>query len=365
MALLDLGEIDTALAQLQAAVVLAPRDPQARYNLANGFWANQQIPEAIRLYEIALDLQPDYPAAQNNLATMLQAMGQAQTAIALYRKTLSTDPNNINARMNLANLLQQQENYDGAMVHYEKALSLNPAYPNLAYNLARNYEGMGRKAEAIETYYLSLQQQPSHAPSHSAVGMLLADPTRALAHLQQAITYAPDVALYYYQIGQLWMNQEALPSAIASFRQAIKLEPEFAEAHWRLGEALFQVGEWRSGFASYEWRWKAEEFLTKQLPRHWAIAPWQGEPLENKRLLVWTEQGDREALMGLRMVPGVLALGGSIVVECLPSQVEWFRCLDGVEVIVQGESVGNCDFQVPILSLGDRLKLETLPEMLA
>jgi hypothetical protein len=153
-------------------------------------------------------------------------------------------------------------------------------------------------------------------------------------------------------------------ASFGCFRQAIKLEPEFAEAHWRLGEALFSIGEWRSGFASYEWRWEAEEFLTKQLPRHLAIASWQGEPLANKRLLVWTEQGDVEAWMGLRMLPGVLSLGGSVVVECLPSQVKWFRCVEGIEVVVRGDRVGNCDFQVPILSLGDRLQLETLPEML-
>jgi tetratricopeptide (TPR) repeat protein len=366
VAALDLGEIDTALAQFEAAVVLDPHDAQSRYNLGNAFWANGQIPEAIRLYEIALDLQPDYPAAQNNLATILQSIGQEQPALRLYRKTLQQSPNNLTARINLANLLQTQGNHDGAMVHYQKALALNPAHPDLAYNLARNYEGLGNAPAAIETYYLALKRQPNHAPSHSALGMLLrsSDLSRATAHLQQAISYSPEVALYYDQIGQLWLEQDALPSAIASFRQAIQLEPELAEAHLHLARALFRAGEWRSGFAEYEWRWKAEAFLQTQLPRHLALAPWQGEDLTGKRLLVWTEQGDGEALVGLRLLSRfLLSAMTAVVVECAESQVEWFRVMPGVAVVVRGGEIPACDFQVAILSLGDRLGLGELPPL--
>jgi tetratricopeptide (TPR) repeat protein len=355
VALLDLGQLDVAMAQFEAAIELAPNYTQAYFNLGNALQEDGPHEVAIAAYQRALTLDPKHVPARNNLAYLYQTIGNYQQAIALYRQALGLNPDSALAHMNLANLLQEQGNFDGAMVHYEKAILLDPSNADRFYNLAVAYQSMGQTDRAIPTYYEALRLNSRHAASHYNLGMLLrADrPTEALAHLQQAITYQPDVAEPYNSIGLVWQDRQEIAAAIASFRQALELDPDLAEAHVNLGKALLLAGNYPDGFAEYEWRWQSAAFLQTQLPRHKSIPRWEaGIDVAGKTVLLWAEQGLRETLLFVRFVPIVKALGATVIVECDRQLVALFEQIPGIgAVIAKGDPFASCDLQAPFLSL--------------
>jgi tetratricopeptide (TPR) repeat protein len=354
VALQDLGQWDTALAQFEAAIEVAPSDPKAYYNLGNWLEKDGQHSGAIAAYERALSLKPTYNAARNNLAYLHQSIGNTQQAAQLYRQTLTQDPNSTIAHMNLANLLQEQGNLDGAMVHYEQVGQITPNHPDLAHNLAIVHQNRGEFAQAIQQYYLALQQNSRHAASHCQLGVLLRydRPIEALAHLQQAITYEPENAMAYHQIGLLWRDRLDLTAAIASFRTSLELDPDEAVVQVDLGETLLLMGDYPAGFAAYEWRWQSPVFLQRQLPRHPSRPRWDGKAAPDKTILLWAEQGISEALQCLRYIPVVIALGATVIVECDRELVTLFQALcPEVQVIAQGDDLPAFDNHCPFLSL--------------
>jgi tetratricopeptide (TPR) repeat protein len=362
----ELGHLEVALAQFEAAIELAPEYTQAYFNLGNALNEDGQHDLAIRAYQKALSLDPNYTAARNNLAYLYQSVDDHQQAIALYRQTIAQNPESAIAYMNLANLLQEQGNLEGAMVNYEKAGELESGNANLLHNLGVAYQAMGDTDRAIQTYYSALQLSSRQAASHLNLGVLLRSHrgNEALAHLQQAITYEPDVAEAYYQIGLLWRDRMEIPAAISSFRQAVALDPDLADAHVALGETLLLIGKYPEGFSEYEWRWQSDRFLQTQLPRHRRILRWDGQDLSGKTVLLWAEQGVRETIQFARFVPQVMAMGGEVVVECDRELVTLLQRMTGLtQVIAKGDELPKCDLQAPFLSLPQILgtTIETIP----
>ncbi len=362
-----LGHLDIALAQFEAAVAIQPDYAQAYFNWGNALSEDGQFETAEVAYQTALELQPNYTAAQNNLANLLQSIGDYQRSIALYRQSIAQNPTSANAHMNLANLLQEQCNIEGAMVHYEKAFALDPSNPDLAYNLGLARERSGHPQQAIRTYYQALQLNSRQAESHYRLGCLLKldRPTEALAHLQQAISYRPDFAEAFNAIGQVWHDRMELSAAITSFQQAIVLDPDFAEAHVNLAEALLLNGDYAKGFVEYEWRWQSQTYLVTQLPRHRSMLQWDGSTLNNKKILLWAEQGISQTLQFVRFVAAIAAMGGEIYLECDRHLVDLLQNLPGVkQLIPRGEPVPKCDYQSSLISLPRILNttLETIPK---
>jgi tetratricopeptide (TPR) repeat protein len=350
----ELGHLEVALVQFEAAIELAPDYTQAYFNLGNALNEDGQHDLAIRAYQKALSLDPNYTAARNNLAYLYQSIDNHQQAIALYRQTIAQNPESAIAYMNLANLLQEQGNLEGAMLNYEKARELEPGNATLLYNLGVAYQAMGETDRAIQTYYNALQLNSRQAASHLNLGVLLRAhrANEALAHLQQAITYEPDAAEAYHQIGLLWRDRMEIPAAMTSFRQAVALDPDFADAHVALGQTLLLMGHYPEGFSEYEWRWQSDRFYQTQLPRHRRIPRWDGQDLQGKTILLWAEQGARETIQFARFVPQVMAMGGDVVVECDRELVTLLQRMTGLtHVIAKGDELPKCDLQAPFLSL--------------
>jgi tetratricopeptide (TPR) repeat protein len=73
--LLDKGDINRALAELQAVVTRAPENPVARYNLGRAHAARHELEQARQMYQKAIELRPDYLIARLALAQLLVARG--------------------------------------------------------------------------------------------------------------------------------------------------------------------------------------------------------------------------------------------------------------------------------------------------
>jgi predicted O-linked N-acetylglucosamine transferase (SPINDLY family) len=73
----------------------------------------------------------------------------------------------------------------------------------------------------------------------------------AIASFRQAINIKPDHAEAHYNLGISLAGQGKLEEAIASFRQAISIKPDHAEAHSNLGVALAGQGKLKEAITAY------------------------------------------------------------------------------------------------------------------
>jgi serine/threonine protein kinase/cytochrome c-type biogenesis protein CcmH/NrfG len=73
----------------------------------------------------------------------------------------------------------------------------------------------------------------------------------AIAEYREAIRLKPDHAGAHYELGLALGDKGDLNAAIAEHREAIRLNPDLAEAHYELGEVLYQKEDFSGALAEY------------------------------------------------------------------------------------------------------------------
>ncbi len=161
-----------------------------------------------------------------------------------------------------------------------------------------------------------------------------------------------------------------LSEAAASFEKAIELEPELARTRYFYAMLLLYLGRFERGWTEHEWRIRDASFkrlaLTKLAPQ------WRGEPLDGKKVLVFSEQGLGDAIQFARFMPEVAARGGRVTFMVAPVLAGLAaRSFATIDVT---ESLGlrkNFDYQVSVMSLpyvlgsGADARPETVPYIAA
>jgi tetratricopeptide (TPR) repeat protein len=74
----------------------------------------------------------------------------------------------------------------------------------------------------------------------------------AIAHWERALKINPEFAEAHYNLGNAFLRGRRFEEAIEHYRQALRIKPEFAGAHCNLGIALEQVGRVQEAIEHYE-----------------------------------------------------------------------------------------------------------------
>jgi hypothetical protein len=145
------------------------------------------------------------------------------------------------------------------------------------------------------------------------------------------------------------------PAALASYEQAITIDPAYAQAHWNQGLCHLRLGDFGRGWSKYESRWDAVPGMRRAAH---AQPLWLGEvPLAGRTVLLHAEQGLGDTLQFCRFAAQVHALGARVLLEVQAPLRELMVGLAGVDqVFVQGETLPDFDFQCPLMSLPLALK---------
>jgi tetratricopeptide (TPR) repeat protein len=120
-----------------------------------------------------------------------------------------------------------------------------PQAPEVTKTLARFAHVEPRNPSALYYYALCLWKgSRAHAT--------LASAERAEGLLKAAVALNPDFADAHLQLGILYWQQHQVTNAMEQYRQAIKVQPKLAEAHYRLAAALVRIGERSQAQRQYE-----------------------------------------------------------------------------------------------------------------
>ena len=117
-----------ATSELENAVRLAPKQPEARNWLGVSLEAVGRLPEAIAEFRTALDLDPDYADASYNLAKALAKSGQLDEAGKYFSLAVAAYPRDAQVRCDFGELLLQAGKPADALEQFNQALAIDPSH---------------------------------------------------------------------------------------------------------------------------------------------------------------------------------------------------------------------------------------------
>jgi len=167
-----------------------------------------------------------------------QAQGDNLAAETLYRAILAEEPAHDEANHNLGLLLAQRGADAASVPYFRAALKSRPDVGQYWLSYAGALLATGHSKEA----QLVLTRGQQRGFGGAAVDSLLRQARTALT---------PSPADLCVERGTAQVEQGRMDAAVASYREAIALAPNHAEAHFRLGSILSETGHIAEGFAHY------------------------------------------------------------------------------------------------------------------
>lgn len=193
-------------------VIAATLDQVAQLAQANQ-WAT-----ATALCQQLLQQQPNLAQAWHFLGLIALNQGQNQNALGYVERAIALDPA-VAVFHNHAGVTQcALGNLEQGIVHYQRALELEPQALDIRYNLALALQKLGRLDEARSAYLQLVMQQPRYVMAHHQLGNLARqdNPQQAIAHYRQALAVDPQFAPAQTALQSLLSVPATPPSAVAN-----------------------------------------------------------------------------------------------------------------------------------------------------
>ncbi len=317
VALRHLNKIEEALLQFQEVVQATPDDAIACFNLGTTLHLAEQHDQALVWLQRAIDLRPSHAESAQELAKVLLKLERKDEAIDAYRHAISLRPDCAETLLSLGSLLQEAKQFDEAAMLLDKAVKLNPNEFNGWLTLGSALLGTRRHSESLSAFRRALAIQPG-----STIG--------------------------YCNMALALVNLGRIEEGIEACRKAIFIEPGLPEASFNMGAMLLTLGNFRDGWQGYNYRFamSGESWLRDEAH----AAPWTGEPLADKSILILGEQGNGDQIQFARYAPALSDLGARVSYLAPERLHRLFRTLGGsTTMLSEIPPDSRFDFQCPLM----------------
>ena len=187
------------------------------------YWKNSET-----LFRRALEVTQDNFIAEHNLGSALVEAGRFTEAIEPLKEALRLKPESFQTHSDLGMTLANLGRVPEALAEFQAAVKLNADSAILHNNLANSLAQLGRTSEAIPEYNQALQLDPNYAEARKNLATVTTSPQ-------------PANAASYYSRGLEQEQSGRLTDAIQSFEAALKIKPDYADAHNNLGVLLTRI----------------------------------------------------------------------------------------------------------------------------
>jgi tetratricopeptide (TPR) repeat protein len=193
----------------------------------------------------AADAPPEPARAAGLLADARQfaRLGQNDQAALAARAATGYDPKSSAAWLALGGSLEVMGDIGGAFTALRRATQIGPANDRAAYLLAGLYRRAGFVDEAQQRLKDLVASHPQNAAYQHALGTLLRDDGVSFVPAQQAFEKAvalqPNEPQYRLDLARAQVNNQQLPEAEKSLREALRQAPDNPEIKTVLATLLF------------------------------------------------------------------------------------------------------------------------------
>jgi tetratricopeptide (TPR) repeat protein len=197
----------------------------------NVYLGKPDYDRAIADFDEAIKLDPEYVNFLNDRGVAYTKKGQFDRAVADFDQALKLRFFYLDALLNRALAYQSKGEYERAIQDYDEAVRIHPNSVEANAARALAYRNKGKTGDPVVSS--NPFQFGAIQPNNQPIGL-----TPAV----QPVWPGTNTAFSFYNQGSVFLNQKDYDRAIASFDEAIKLDPKYAAAFLNRGTAYRSKG---------------------------------------------------------------------------------------------------------------------------
>jgi tetratricopeptide (TPR) repeat protein len=170
----------------------------------------------------------------------------AAAARAIYLDAIARAPQDFDLYSNFADFLEAIGAIKEAMVQWQTLQQLMPSYYLAYFQAGRILERQGELASARASFVQTLALHPGMAAAWYELSNIDASQGQfdaALKEVDRAARLEPAQGVFYACAGKLLAKMNRHQDAIAHYRQAIEVQPDYLDGHLSLGAELAAAGK--------------------------------------------------------------------------------------------------------------------------
>jgi tetratricopeptide (TPR) repeat protein len=361
--LLEQGEHHAAARALSQALSLPqPGDgfaPDAHFLLGRAHAAAEDVPAALVHLRLAADDRPGFVEPVEFAASLCHAQQRHAECIEWSRRLLELRPTAF-GRFLLGASLAATHADEEASALLAQVIAEQPEQLDAALLLCQVLFRQRRYPEALRELEALMLRAGRRAELLAMASVILEKLNRldeALACADEALRLNPRERDAHFSRVVIFLAQGRDAEAVAAAHAGLEVYPEDADIHWVLSHALLAQGRFAEGWREQEWRIRSASFTGWRADAH--HAPWAGESLEGKTLLLYGEQGFGDSLQFARFAP-LLARTAREVLLAVPQQLQ--SLMEGLapncRIVPAGSPVPDFDFHCALMSVPHVLGLD-------
>lgn len=262
------GDIQMAREKLDEAVASAAEYAPARDALGFVLGRQGDLDGSIRELTKSVELNPESAESRYHLGVALWYQGRRDDAREQLERAVRLDPANPEACAFLGMAYGELKRQDDARKFLSRAIALAGERPQPYFDLGVVYFRAGRRDEALGLFEAGLNlpsgadaipdldapigllrsqtdEGRAHPETHNVLGRLLgragADPQQVISEFRSAVKLRPDFVEAHNNLGLALTQTDQTTEAIGAFEEALQLDPEFVDARANLGGVLVVV----------------------------------------------------------------------------------------------------------------------------
>ena len=256
--MLDRGDINTAMGELQSVVTAKPNNFVARFNLGRAHFARGEYEQARQEFDTAIQLRPDYLPARLAQIQVSLIRGDTDSALHQADETSRIAPNSVEARVMKAAALMRLQRFDEARALLTAVLDKMPKQVDTLLELGVLDLNQKKIKDAEDLFHRAYEANPNNLRGllgESRAYLLDGQPDKSVQLIAAEAQKKPANLDLQREVGNAQMAAGQYEQAITTYQSLLAKvsDPRSQSDIWtRIGQSYLQRGDIQQSINSLE-----------------------------------------------------------------------------------------------------------------
>ena len=226
----------------------------ADLQLALSLHQNGNFLEAQNIYDQILTKNPKDAEVLHYRGVIALQAGSFSEATEMIGKSLAIQPQNADAQTNMGYATMESGNLKTALKHFNKALAIFPNHQDALINKGIALMGLDdlNNSASILAKAIEIKANPKAYYNLGRVQQKLTQPEKAIASYHQAIKLNPQYIQAYNNLSLTLKSVQKYDEAVSACKKALTFNPNFIESLTNMAAILMDMGQYDEAISTYK-----------------------------------------------------------------------------------------------------------------